>query len=187
MKKEKIRNRIEKAIKQHLLCEFYMVYDEDSFLCFPLKMSENLVFGAQEDEFQINGYSIRRMQDIEKVKIQDNFSAHISMREVGAEGMQVPEVDILDWFSVFTSLENMGKIIIVESAKPDDRKSMFAVGRIEKVGKKQVSLRYFGPDGIWDDEQWKIPYEEITSVTFGSRYAEVFSRYLPEYTQEEEA
>jgi hypothetical protein len=81
----------------------------------------------------------------------------------------------------------MGKIIIVEAAKPDAKKSMFAVGKIEKVGKKLVSLRYFGPDGIWDDEQWKIPYEEITSVTFCSRYAEVFSKYLPEFGQEEEA
>lgn len=57
---------------------------------------------------------------------------------------------------------------------------MFAIGKIEKVCRKHVCLRYFGPDGIWDDEQWKISYDDITSVTIGSRYAEVFSKYLPD-------
>lgn len=180
MKKKKIRNRIEKAIKLHQLCSMQMEYSKDDFHFFPLMMSEKLFLGAQEEEFQLNGYSIRRLQDIEKVKIQDNFCGHISIREAGVNDANVPVVDITDWFSAFTSLDRLGKIIIVEKESQHNKGGMFAIGKIEKVCHKHVCLRYFGPDGIWDDEQWKISYDDITSVTIGSRYAEVFSKYLPE-------
>lgn len=180
MKKKKIRQRMEKAIKSRLLCSIHMEYNKDDYRLFPLKMSEQLFLGAQEDEFQLNGYSIRRVQDIEKIKIQDNFSAHISSKEAGVDGMCVPKVDITDWMEAFLSLEKLGKIVIVEKENLHEKGRMFAIGKIEKVCRKHVCLRYFGPDGIWDDGQWKISYDEITSVTLGSRYAEVFSKYLPD-------
>lgn len=180
MKKKKVRSRIEKAIKLHLICSMQMEYSKEDYHFFPLKMSETLFLGAREEEFQLNGCSIRRMQDIERVKILDNFCGNISIRETGDDAAKVPEVDISDWFSAFTSLEKLGKIIIVEKESLHEKNNMFAIGKIEKVCRKHVCLRYFGPDGIWDDEQWKIPYDDITSVTIGSRYAEVFSKYLPE-------
>lgn len=180
MKKKKIRSRIEKAIKSHLLCSMQMEYSKEDFHFFPLMISEKLFLGAREEEFQLNGCSIRRMQDIEKVNILDDFCGNISIREAGADASKVPEVDISDWFGAFTSLEKLGKIIIVEKESLHEKSNMFAIGKIEKVCHKHVCLRYFGPDGIWDDEQWKIPYDDITSVTIGSRYAEVFSKYLPE-------
>lgn len=180
MKKKKIRNRIEKAIKSHQLCSMQMEYNKDEYHFFPLIMSEKLILGAQEEEFQLNGCSIRRLQDVEKVKILDNFCGHISIKEAGADVANIPKVDISDWFSAFTSLEKLGKIIIVEKESLHEKNNMFAIGKIEKVCRKHVCLRYFGPDGIWDDKQWKISYDDITSVTIGSRYSEVFSKYLPD-------
>lgn len=163
-----------------------MEYSKEDFHFFPLMISEKLFLGAREEEFQLNGCSIRRMQDIEKVNILDDFCGNISIREAGADASKVPEVDISDWFGAFTSLEKLGKIIIVEKESLHEKSNMFAIGKIEKVCHKHVCLRYFGPDGIWDDEQWKIPYDDITSVTIGSRYAEVFSKYLPEPPVHEE-
>lgn len=157
-----------------------MEYNKEDYHLFPLIMSEKLLLGAQEEEFQLNGCSIRRLQDVEKVKILDDFCGNISIREAGADVANIPKVDISDWFSAFTSLEKLGKIIIVEKESLHEKSSMFAIGKIEKVCRKHVCLRYFGPDGIWDDEQWKIAYDDITSVTIGSRYSEVFSKYLPD-------
>lgn len=34
-------------------------------------------------------------------------------------------------------------------------------------------------DGVWIDELFEMPFSQITSITFGSRYVEVFSKYLP--------
>lgn len=167
-------------MKSHQLCSMQMEYNKDDYHFFPLIMSEKLLLGAQEEEFQLNGCSIRRLQDVEKVKILDNFCGHISTKEAGVDVENVPKVDISDWFSAFTSLEKLGKIIIVEKESLHEKNHMFAIGKIEKVCRKHVCLRYFGPDGIWDDEQWKISYDDITSVTIGSRYAEVFSKYLPD-------
>ena len=33
-------------------------------------------------------------------------------------------------------------------------------------------------DGIWEEELYEIPYNKITSVSFDTRYVNVFSKYL---------
>jgi hypothetical protein len=40
-------------------------------------------------------------------------------------------------------------------------------------------MRGFDADGIWDEEPTEILFSNVTSVTFGSRYVEVFSKYVP--------
>lgn len=185
MKKKKIRKRLEKAVKTRQPCRITMEYKEEPFRYIPLKMSDKLLLSAQDSDFQFDGYSIRRMEDIEKVKLEDDFVANITIKEMNVEGMESPDIDISDWETAFTALQKSGKITIVEKENADREDCIFAIGIIEKVGQKGVFLRYFGPDGIWDKKQWKIPYDEITSVTVGSRYAETYARYLPEMPEPE--
>ena len=87
-------------------------------------------------------------------------------------------MDLSDWYSVFLSLQKMGKNIIVEKESLDDDEWEFAIGRIEKVLKNKVLFRHFDADGIWQDEPYEILFSQITTVTFGSRYVEVFSKYV---------
>ena len=47
-----------------------------------------------------------------------------------------------------------------------------------KVLKNKVLFRHFDADGIWQDEPYEILFSQITTVTFGSRYVEVFSKYV---------
>lgn len=185
MKKKKIRKRLEKAVKTRQPCRMYMEYNKEAFRYIPLKISEKLFLGAEENDFQFNGFSVRRIGDIEKIKVEEDFVANITMKEMNAEEMDIPDIDITDWESVFTSLEKWGRITIVEKEHTLREECIFAIGKIEKVARKHVFLRYFGPDGMWDKEQWKIPYEEITSVTVGSRYAETYAKYLPELQEKE--
>lgn len=37
---------------------------------------------------------------------------------------------------------------------------------------------HFDADGIWGKSPIKIPYAEITNITFSSRYIEIFSKHL---------
>ena len=60
----------------------------------------------------------------------------------------------------------------------DDEECIFAIGRISKVTKTKVYFQHFDADGIWEEELWEIPFTEITSVSFGTRYVETFSKYI---------
>ena len=91
-----------------------------------------------------------------------------------------PELDIADWPSVFRSLGKYGRVIIVESEKLAKKDERYAVGKIEKIGRRQVTIRYYGPDTVWENKRWKVPYEHITWVTADSRYTEVLNQYVPE-------
>ncbi len=74
----------------------------------------------------------------------------------------------------------MKKNIIVEKENLNDDESEFVIGRIERVYKEFAYVRHFDADGVWQDEPYKIPYSEITSVSFGTRYVDIFSKYLDE-------
>ena len=37
---------------------------------------------------------------------------------------------------------------------------------------------YFDADGIWQENPVKIRFKDIKSVEFGSRYVDVFSKYV---------
>ena len=71
-----------------------------------------------------------------------------------------------------------GKNIIVEKESLNNDEWKFAIRHIEKVLKNKVLFKYFDADGIWQDELLEIPFSQITTVKFGSRYVETFSKYV---------
>ena len=68
MKKEKIRKIIEEGVNFQQLCRVFFKYEEAYRYYFPLKTGEKLFLGAEEDDFIIDGYSVRRFRDIKKVQ-----------------------------------------------------------------------------------------------------------------------
>lgn len=66
----------------------------------------------------------------------------------------------------------------MEKESLNENECELIIGRIERVFKKFAFVYHFDADGIWQDEPFKIPYTGITSVSFGTRYVDVFSKYL---------
>jgi hypothetical protein len=132
----------------------------------------------EEFDFMLNGYSIRRFRDTTAVEIKDDKCLEINILEGNIDKIIVPDVDITNWESIFISLKKIGKNIIIEKESLNDSETEFFIGRIESVHSKFLSFRHFDADGIWEEEAYKIQYTKITSVTFGSRYVDIFSKYL---------
>lgn len=180
MKKSKIKKRIEKAIFPHKLCRVYFKYDIYYRYYYPLEVGEDLFLCAEEDDFILNGYTIRRFKDVTKVEWKKDKCSEINEKEGILDDLTCPEINMFNWKSVLISLQKMGKNIIVEKEDLDKKECYFAIGRIIKVKNKKVRFREFDADGIWQDDLLDIPFSQITSVTFNSRYVEVFSKYLSE-------
>ncbi|HEX3048515.1 MAG TPA: hypothetical protein VHY08_27445, partial [Bacillota bacterium] len=94
--------------------------------------------------------------------------------------LNVPLIDISDWKRVFESLQRLNQNIIVEKQTINDQDSEFVIGRIVEIYKNFAYVWNFDADGTWEDSPIRVPYSEITNVTFASRYVEIFSKYISE-------
>ena len=180
MKKSKIKSIINGSIEQRNLCRMYFRYDAYYWYFFPLISSDKLFLGAKEDDFIVDGYSIRRYADVTKVQIREDKCIEILKVEGISSGIQIPNIDISTWETVFSSLQKKNKNIIVEKENIKSDETEFVIGRINKAYKKFVYIYHFDADGIWQEEPYRVPYTAITSVSFGTRYVETFSKYLKE-------
>lgn len=180
MTRNQIFKIIKKSTKELKICNVFLQYDHNYWNLIPLKCSNMLFLSAQEDDFILNGYTIRRVEDVTNVRIKNDKCNKILEFEGIKDKLEIPSIRIDDWKIAFEDLILLEKNIIVETESLDEDERDYVIGRIEKVFKQFVYVRHFDADGIWHDEPYKIPYSKITSVTFLSRYVTIFSKYLDE-------
>lgn len=173
-----MRDIVRGAVEPKLMCRMFFKYDYNYRYYYPFKVSDRFFLGAEEDDFVIDGFSIRRFCDLTKVQVRDDKITEINRHEGLLNGVVAPYVDLTDWHSIFLSLQSLGKNIIVKKESLDEDEWEYAIGYIEKVLKNKVLFRHFDADGIWMEDPLEIPFSQITSVTFGSRYVEIFSKYV---------
>ena len=178
MKKSEVIELINLALKKNGMCNIFFKYNHHYSYQFPLKTSDKLFLSANEDDFIIDGFSIRRFCDIKKIEIKNDKCVEIIKSEGVLDNLLVPEIDITDWYNTFLSLSKLDINIIVEKESLNDDECEFAIGKIVKVLKTKVVFNHFDADGIWQEDYCEIPYSQITSVTFASRYVDVFSKYV---------
>ncbi len=178
MRKRDIKELIKNAINPRRICRVLMKYDEYYYHCFPLLAGDKLFLGANEDDFALDGFTVRRFRDTVKAEIKNDKCLEIAIKEGIVDNIDVPCINISDWYNVFVSLKAINKNIIVEKEDADEEECIFAIGKINRVTKTKVYFHHFDADGIWQDELWEIPFTEITSVSFGTRYVETFSKYV---------
>lgn len=180
MTKTKIKEIVNNSINQRNLCRIFFRYDVNYFYYYPLVSGDKLFLGIEEDDFILDGYSIRRYVDVKKVQIKDDKCVEILKREGIENSIQTPNVDVSNWETVFNSLKVLDKNIIVEKDSLNEKEWEFTIGKIDKVFKKFVYVYHFDANGIWQEEPYRIPYTDITSVSFGTRYVDAFSKYIDE-------
>jgi len=176
MTKSEVKQLVNQSIEQRQLCRMTFDYDNNTWFVFPLATSDKLFLCANEDDFILNGYSIRRFRDVKKVEYQEGKIFSMIKSEGVMEQLIVPEVDMTDWQTIFTSLKEEN--IIIENEKAMENECAFVIGKIMKITKTKVAMRIFDADGIWEEDLYEIPYNKITSVSFGTRYVKTFSKYI---------
>lgn len=175
-----IRAVIAECIREKSLMRAYFAYSDESFYLFPLMLGDSWFLAAEENEFILNGYTVRRIADIDEAEVYDGKSLEILRLEGVTGQLAMPLVDMTRLETVFRSLAAMRVNVIVENEESGDEYDAFIIGRIEKVAKSCVYIRHFDAEGVWETKPRRIAYGDFTSITFGSRYVEVFSRYIGE-------
>ncbi|WBW95971.1 hypothetical protein [Oceanirhabdus sp. W0125-5] len=180
MKKSEIKGLVKSSMENINVINAYFRFDTSYVNLIPLSLNDKLFLVINEYDFIFNGYSIYRFKDLIKVKTKNDMCDKILKSEGLTSNIIVPDIDISCWKSVFESIKKMNRNIIVEKQTIDGEDSEFIIGRIEKIYKNFAYVWHFDADGIWGESPLKIPYSQITNITFGSRYVDTFSKYIDE-------
>lgn len=168
-----LRERLRDLRERKAMCGIEFEYSDDVQYFFPVAVDDQLFLAAIDDDFLLNGFTVRRLRDIYDLSDRPGIYQTIAQKE-GLTKFPAPDVELTDWRSVFISLQWLDKPVIVEREYEPE---YFRLGRIEEVKKDRVIIRYFDADGVWHGPV-EIPFHGITSVTFDDRYATTFSKYV---------
>lgn len=179
MRKYEMKDFVSKHIQDKRLLRYKRAKCESYYrFIVPLFMSNDYILGLDEDDFIIDGYRIIRFRDLTEIDYKGDLYEEILKKEEQLERYPIPSLRLNCWQTIFEDLYNIGKNIIIENESINEEESEFAIGSILHVYKNSIHFRHFDADGIWQDDPLIIPYSKITTVTFGSRYVDLFSKYV---------
>lgn len=147
-----------------------------------LQKSSSFILLQNEEEFSLNGFSIIRKDQFNSIRYnQYDKTTEKILKKKGIRNQYYGlnfNINLTNWESIFLKLQKEIKYIIIECENKSP--SEFYIGRIEKVKKKSLHLRYFSATGLLDKKTTLIKFKKITLVKFGDRYSQIFSQFLIE-------
>lgn len=178
MTKKTVRALMNEAASHSKVANVHMMYNENYYNLIPLRASNRLFLAINEDDFIFDGFRISRFRDVSALQIKNDKCDEIIQCEGLFDSLQIPKINLENWETVFDSLTAMEQNIIVECETAEGNNDTFTIGKIARVYKRCLYMYHFDADGIWAGEPCRIPYSEVTSVTFGSRYIDIFTKYI---------
>ena len=134
-----------------------------------LDYSDRLVLAVMECDYVLDGFRIRPLSSVESLKPRKPIQAEIERSMRLYEDLQTPEIDLTDWHTALQSLLKCDTLVSVEWLRKDGL-YWWRIGVIERVKQHSLILRAFDAEAVWQKPQ-KIPFDAISSVSFGDRYA----------------
>ncbi|WP_100065292.1 hypothetical protein [Miniphocaeibacter massiliensis] len=174
MNRDKLFKYLKSWIKNKDLVRVFFKYEENYYYLIPLKYSKKFLLGIEEDDFLLDGYTIRKIKDIRTVSLRNDMCNYILRKELDLDNINTPNVDLSNWKTIFESIEKYKQNIIIE----DEYNEEFWIGKILEVKENSLIFKSFDADGIWDEKNEEIKYGNITSITMNSRYGNIFSKYI---------
>ena len=146
---------------------------------FVIDKSEDFVLLQESDEFRVMGYQVIPIKTIKRVRYNKNDKTYeriLNEEQLMDQVKLKYKVDLSSWASICRDIKKTGLTVISECEHPDLR--YFCIGKIKRINKKSVSIRYFNAQGILDEENTKHKFKDITKLSFDDHYANVFSKYV---------
>ena len=172
-----IRSILQNATETQSLTEILFRDEDLNKYMFPLAVSDELFLAAEDHDFQLDGFTVRRIRDVEKISGRIGLYEKIIKEEGLLDSLPKAHPDITNWETLFRDLKSRTENVIIEGDR-DENTNFFMIGQILDAGSDSVTIRRFDADGIWDIEPQILSYADIFSVTFASRYIRIFSKYV---------
>lgn len=177
MSKLEVKNIVTNSLKDNELLAIKAKYNFDAIFFYAINHTEDFFFGVEEFDFELDGYQIRKYDDISDAIIINNFSSKINKYEGLLEKIIPFDINLKSFETIFNSLKELDCYISIER-EYNDEDSFFVIGEIINVTSDSVWFKDFNVDGIWNEEINYIPYEMITTIRFNSKYINTWTKYI---------
>ena len=181
MKSKEITKKLKKYKEEGKFFSLLSKYDDNYTSAIVLDVNSEFVVLQEFFEFKNITKSILPISSIESLRRNQNDKYHQTV--LRGEGLlkkskKKNSVDISSWKSISKSLMNSGLTVILDCERVED--DYFGIGKIKKVNKDSVEIRYFDAQGVLDETNTRFPFNIITKLSFDSQYANIFSKYTRE-------
>ena len=146
---------------------------------FPIKMSNELLLMSVINDFHDEGFAILRLSDITDAyskEIDDFYEKICIFENIGTKSVDFVQ-DITDWVFVLKQLMSHKGFISIQ-CETQIEKCTFYLGKMNNIEDDGVIFKDIGMDGVWDIEEHKIYFDEITQVAFDDNYSKMFYKYV---------
>ncbi|RYZ79540.1 MAG: hypothetical protein EOP04_27555 [Proteobacteria bacterium] len=152
---------------------------EEKLNCYILALSNSFLLVQTAEEFTLSGFSIIPIDTVLKIESNQTgrFYNHIMKAEglLNQVGCDIP-LCLDSWMALFKSLKAVKVPVIVECEHLDP--SVFSIGTLRSIGKDYVSVKYFNSAGFVEERPDQLKFQDITRVTFGDRYSQMFAKHV---------
>lgn len=175
-------NKIEKYFKQKKFARItrsISKYNKPIERGFVVDYSDDFIVLQESDNFRLLGFIVLPNSTIKEWRYNANdafYEKLVKLEESDAAIKVKTKVELNGWKSLFQSLKDNNKYVIVECQH--HKIDSFVIGEIVSVKEKSVSILYFNPEAIFDKKPTKIKFKNITKITFDDRYIDVFQKYI---------
>ena len=115
MKRSKKISVLRECMKNSHICRCFYEYDKSYWYYYINDFNDKFVLGQEENDFELNGYTIRKIDELQKAEIKNDICEEINRLNGVAGQIKTPEIDINSWQSIFNSLltEKEKKVILL--------------------------------------------------------------------------
>lgn len=146
---------------------------------FPVLVGRSLLLLAREVDFALDGYVAMRLEDVSFLEqVDDNaFIRRLITGEKLYDRLKTPPLAGADnWKAILDCIKaSFGGWLSVESY--DGGESSFIMGNISRLDPNFLYMRQVSADGTRHQEETTVPLQDITTITFGGRYIDLYKKY----------
>lgn len=163
----------EEIIKNKWIVEFNRKpFDRHKLLGFLLDFNDDftLIQELDNDWYQVDGYYIFQNSSVKSFRVYDKEEYFLNevVKIKKLKPKPVPKISIESWETILQTVNDNFNLVGIESELI--YKDQLNIGRLEKLSKKNFTLKEISPDAFWDDEPSKYKYKHLTVVRFGGAY-----------------
>ena len=151
----------------------YFTYDASYVHYYVLDVNEKFVCAAEEFDFMIKGYEIRKISRLQKCRMRNDKTDEINEIFGVTRQIEFLNINLSNWRSIFKYLHDLDDYVELECC--NDGTCYY--GKILKVNRSSILFWDFDADGVWQ-EPIEIPFKDIDGVVWDSWYLNGWQDYF---------
>ena len=163
-------------------CKMVLYRDElvaPEYAGVPVAVENELVVLQRQTNFVLDGYCALRTGDITEAEQMDDvpFLKKVMAGEKLYDAVKAPGFACRSWQELLEGImAQYGGWAAVE-CEGNPEESLYFLGRLMKVDSRYLTMKRVDALGNWLSDPLVLPLDDVTLVSFGDRYLEIFRKY----------